>query len=841
MLYRRVTNAFRRTRRPLAGRNPSPRSVRVTLPSSTLLILWFASLVISQPSGAVLRQVPPGSSTPAASASSAALHGGGVVLQPTVHPPLPRTADELWLVPASAANGTAAPSIALKRFAEGLDAIADDNYVAALPKVNDPRLARTPVADYAAYYAALAQLHTGHLAEARHGFNTLNAQRPPGVLREWGLIGEAEAAEGQGQYAEAAKLYETASMIKVASPDAVLYAQARNLVASGDRPRALTIYRRIYYEFPLSELADGARAQMLALSGQTEATRLRQDFALELGRAQRLFGSRRYAEALTAFEALRELADDDQRELIGLRIAESQYYLGRYKQALEGARPFTSRAARKAEARFFYLSALRGTANHDAYVEEARRLINDFPKDAWAEETLNNLGTHYILIDEDDRAIEVFKEYFARFPTGRYAQRAAWKIGWAAYREQRYQDTITVFEQAAAAFPRSDYRPPWLYWTARAYDQLGQADGAAARYALISVDYLNSYYGRLADVQLRKRNIISPAERRALAEPTAGAAAPTAATALNVTAAAAATADASRVSPSPDGATGVGASNSPEPGSEGVLPTAIVSPAATASRDSGLLSVPGGVPQPLASTPSAQVPREIETRIRQLITAGLYAPAIAEVDCARRQSGTSPVLEATLAWLYKAQGDLRRGINAMKRAYPQYLTADGHRLPRDVQKVIFPLEYWTVIKRHAVARGLDPYLIAALVAQESTFTADVRSSANAYGLMQVLPSNGRQLSRTLGIRRFTVAKLTDPEINVRMGTLIFSRLVKQFGGTHYALASYNAGENKVGRWIHERPPLPQDEFIDDIPYPETQNYVKRILGTAEDYRRLYGE
>jgi soluble lytic murein transglycosylase len=75
---------------------------------------------------------------------------------------------------------------------------------------------------------------------------------------------------------------------------------------------------------------------------------------------------------------------------------------------------------------------------------------------------------------------------------------------------------------------------------------------------------------------------------------------------------------------------------------------------------------------------------------------------------------------------------------------------------------------------------------------------------------------------------------------VRLGTLYFQRLVKQFGGAHYALASYNAGENRVGRWINERPPLPQDEFIDDIPYPETQNYVKRILGTAEDYRRLYG-
>jgi hypothetical protein len=57
---------------------------------------------------------------------------------------------------------------------------------------------------------------------------------------------------------------------------------------------------------------------------------------------------------------------------------------------------------------------------------------------------------------------------------------------------------------------------------------------------------------------------------------------------------------------------------------------------------------------------------------------------------------------------------------------------------------------------------------------------------------------------------------------------------------HFALAAYNAGDSRVVAWQREKPGLPQDEFIDDIPFPETQNYVKRILGTAEDYRRLYG-
>ena len=155
--------------------------------------------------------------------------------------------------------------------------------------------------------------------------------------------------------------------------------------------------------------------------------------------------------------------------------------------------------------------------------------------------------------------------------------------------------------------------------------------------------------------------------------------------------------------------------------------------------------------------------------------------------------------------------------------------------------MLFPVAYWSLIQQYAPARGLDPYLIAALMAQESTFDADIRSHANAIGLMQILPATGRRYARTLGIPRFSAGKLTDPETNVRLGTAYFADLVERFGGVHIALASYNAGERRVSRWIAERPGVDRDEFIDDIPYPETQNYVKRIMGTAEDYRRLYGK
>jgi soluble lytic murein transglycosylase len=107
--------------------------------------------------------------------------------------------------------------------------------------------------------------------------------------------------------------------------------------------------------------------------------------------------------------------------------------------------------------------------------------------------------------------------------------------------------------------------------------------------------------------------------------------------------------------------------------------------------------------------------------------------------------------------------------------------------------------------------------------------------------MQILPSTGQRFARQLGIGDFSIGRLTDPETNVRIGTHYLARLVDQFGDIAPALAAYNAGENRVIRWQAERPGLDRDEFIDDIPYPETQFYVKRVIGTAADYRTLYGE
>ena len=177
--------------------------------------------------------------------------------------------------------------------------------------------------------------------------------------------------------------------------------------------------------------------------------------------------------------------------------------------------------------------------------------------------------------------------------------------------------------------------------------------------------------------------------------------------------------------------------------------------------------------------------------VRALLEVELYDDALNELKYIERSSGPSPAAQATIAYIQRQQGLqakggweqftlLRGSINTMKRAYPQFMASGGEYLPREVLSHIFPLSYWDLIQKHSEANGLDPYFVAALMAQESTFVADIKSSANAVGLMQLIPMTARMYAKKLGLV-YSPKLMANPEANIRMGTAYLADKVREFG------------------------------------------------------------
>jgi len=178
-------------------------------------------------------------------------------------------------------------------------------------------------------------------------------------------------------------------------------------------------------------------------------------------------------------------------------------------------------------------------------------------------------------------------------------------------------------------------------------------------------------------------------------------------------------------------------------------------------------------------------------------------------------------------------------IVAVRQIYPQLESHRFDEIPLGVWKTAYALPYRASIQRWSARAGVDPLLVAGLMRQESAFEKAAHSDANAMGLMQLEPETAHIMARKIRIR-YSQARLFDPEYNIRLGTFYLSQLEKQFGGVEWALAAYNAGEDRVTAWTTGQTYREPAEFVDSIPFTQTRDYVEMVSRNADIYRRLYG-
>lgn len=153
----------------------------------------------------------------------------------------------------------------------------------------------------------------------------------------------------------------------------------------------------------------------------------------------------------------------------------------------------------------------------------------------------------------------------------------------------------------------------------------------------------------------------------------------------------------------------------------------------------------------------------------------------------------------------------------------------------DALSLRFPLSYQQQITQLANRYGINPASIYAIIRKESIFQPQIKSKAGAVGLMQLMPATAKYTAKQYGIPYSSSTQLTNPNLNLQIGSQYLADQLKQFGHLAYAAAAYNAGPNRVNTWISNNPTLPLDEWIAQIPFYETRDYVKRVL----EYERIY--
>lgn len=168
--------------------------------------------------------------------------------------------------------------------------------------------------------------------------------------------------------------------------------------------------------------------------------------------------------------------------------------------------------------------------------------------------------------------------------------------------------------------------------------------------------------------------------------------------------------------------------------------------------------------------------------------------------------------------------------------------ADGKPIKNDIWQESYPLEFGQYVSENASVRGVDPLLVHALIREESRYKPSAVSRSHALGLMQLLVGTAYGSAKKVGITLSGESDITRPEVNIKLGTYYLSYAIQRFGGNAMlGVASYNGGPGAVGSWMRRHTSGDFDLFVENIPFRETRDYVRKVFGSYWTYQQIYSK
>jgi soluble lytic murein transglycosylase len=661
----------------------------------------------------------------------------------------------------SYAHSHSGPAAAAAYLALGHAYLLDHRYPESLQSLASANAAGNTLDDYADYFAAQADLQSNQLPAADTILRTFAAKYPDSVFTPSIPVLEANLLLQQNQAAQALQILQASTGTAIAAKPDYQLAMAKADTALNQGAQALTLYRRILEDSPLSVEAHVAQQQL-----QSTGQWLSLPESERRHHADALFIGGHYNDAALEFRVLAadSTLTDAERDGLLLSAATCDFKLRRLSAGSLSGIP-DSNDDNGAHRLYLLMEVARNGADQATQQSLVNQLRSRFPSSTWFAEALLSSGNMYMLKRDYLTAVPYYSELAQRFPDNKDADNAHWRAAWLEYRLRNFPEAERLMDEQITKFSDGKNLPAALYWRGRLYlDQQQQPATAAAYFSTEIRVYDHFYYAAIA--------------RQRLAS--------------------------------------IGTS---------VVPATI--PMLDAMQPEQIPTLTEDVPQ--------DDPHLAKARL--LANAGLNDYLSTEIHAAEGSDAWGSLAEAKL---YASFGEAYRAMRSLKRAIPFYTSAPIDELPLDYWRILFPQEYWSTIQQESARNGLDPYMVASLIRQESEFNPRVVSYANAWGLMQMLPSVGREMARKTGYStHLDTDALLDPQINIKLGCVYLKQMLDDLGGQpEYAFAAYNAGESRVQDWRSAGDYTGIDEFVESIPFTQTRDYVQAILRNEQIYREL---
>jgi len=668
-----------------------------------------------------------------------------------------------------------------------------------------------PLQGYALYYGGMSRLAQDDSAGACQYLSRVAGAHPPGSLRARGWYATArcrvELKDFPLAFLALDALDQDSGRPAEWTAD-LLMLRAAALDQGGAPEQVWPLLRRLWVEFPTSPPAGQAEALILGPGSErfvaagvapviTEQDRLE--------RVDRLLGQAAFRQALLEIEPLIEAGEEaevspEQEAALRWRRAKAFAGLRRYSAAAaEYERIFKLSGESDVEAAYQAGRTWDRMDRQHQALAAYQEVWTRFPQSDQARWSLFSAGRAHQLDLEHEEANRLFELLVRTYPGPEPADEALFQLGWMRYLDRRYPEALAFFQQVPLRPQDAAFNARALYWQARAWDRMGRAEPAQALRQELVEQYPDSAYSYLA------------------------------------------------------------------------------------RHFAGLALLPWPLPEQ-GSQPGALTQGPLDFGVvEQLISLGLVLDAREDVAWQERRGATfSPTAALQISRAFLAAGEYFLAQRRVQLSFGPRLAS--YQAPdRELWELAYPWAFPEAVSQQSARAALDPRLVLALIRAESTYRPTIRSSAGALGLMQIMPATGRRIARSLQERNFETERLQEPELNLRFGCYYLRQLLDRYrgGSTAFdqltldgelgskprprvyrgelaevrtgrsaspsaadlilALAAYNAGERRVEEWRRrfEKFHLGPDEFIEQIPFPETRTYVKRVLAFYQTYSLLY--
>ncbi|HLN96871.1 MAG TPA: transglycosylase SLT domain-containing protein [Pyrinomonadaceae bacterium] len=558
---------------------------------------------------------------------------------------------------------------------------------------------------------------------------------------------------------------------------AALLLSARAREQTSDSARALASYRRLYFYAPAS--AESAEAATaIARLGSTLSPATAEE---AISRADKLYEAKRFSDSLSAYSDSFARFPQTANPEAQLRRVIAAANVRKIAEAISALNTIPSSAGEaRAEALYNVAQTYARAKQWDQARATAEELRRSFPASPFTPRALVSVGQIAEDANNDTDASYFLHAAVSGYQGSSEVAQAQFDLAWVTHEAKNFSESSKLLTEHLAYYAdkNTDNRGRAGYWAARDSERAGKLSEARVLYQAMQGRYDANWYGYLA-----KQRLDSMLRSGVGTVPL-------------------------KTFP-PDSVVGRAVAN---------LQTVTVAEETTGANEDKLIA-----------------------KSDELNNVGLNDWALEELALASASAGNSPKVNLAIARIYRSEEDNVRALNVLKKSFPDYSQMKPAELTREQWDVFYPLSYWDIIVQESRARNLDPYQVAGLIRQETVFMSRARSSARAYGLMQLLVPTGTLTAKKYGVERaITEESLYEPRLNIQLGTAYLRDQIDKFGRIEYVAAAYNAGPIRAVQW---RASLPAelDEWAEAVPFKETRGYVQGVVRNRLQYMRLYDE